>query len=688
MARLSLRGLLPNSPSTSSRQKGSKVKSKSSSSFAKTGRDLSSTSLNAVSQAAQSSQPLSCSVSKSVHESDSKLPKFDGRFTRLDSFTGAYHWLSLEYPCPVYFRDHIYPSALHAVLIAQYPHVDFEEMALLTTHKELQNFVREKEELAEWPKIRLKIMENIMRDKFRRNEALREKLRDTGQRELIWNNKEDAFFGQIDFRGQNNLGRILQAIRNNILDDTELDSWLVLCHDIELDRNARPTIRLTECKEGSTEKKIHELSGRPYYRIGKLPNSDVVALNPSISRRHALISIQKDGRVLLFDLCSKSKTYRNGKPLILDHTPEPLFSGDCITLGTSSRQYIVEIDNSNVLSFFQRKQRELRREISKMSVDISDPLGLSIKCQTKVFVAGLSFKTTQDDLQEFFQSCGSIKSIQIPQGFQKQVQQLDSNENQARRGIAFVEFDKAASARIALEKDGRSLKGRVIKVLLADLSKKERLQHNSEQEPSNDFPEKNGGMKTREYNSWETSRISNRHSKKTRIDGIRSLRQENEEVRYRSGSVKSGSSKTSSSFSTEKEHFPRRNEKHQNDYKALLSSERKRNKCSHRDKKMVRRGNDCARRTHKMKQRHGKRSVDRHNREHSHRNVHLIRQADRSCRSPRNKQIVSLSKNYDQCKEMHSFSSEASRNDKKYSHHKYRHRSSSSKISENDSNST
>ena len=56
---------------------------------------------------------------------------------------------------------------------------------------------------------------------------LREKLKQTGGRDIVWINTGDAYFGQTRLnKGQNHLGRILMEIRQNIIDDTELECTL------------------------------------------------------------------------------------------------------------------------------------------------------------------------------------------------------------------------------------------------------------------------------------------------------------------------------------------------------------------------------------------------------------------------------------------------------------------------------
>lgn len=71
----------------------------------------------------------------------------------------------------------------------------------------------------DWPERKLILMERFTRDKFRRNQELRERLIATEDRELINDqtnqgpNPESLFWGTIARKGTNHLGLILQKVR-------------------------------------------------------------------------------------------------------------------------------------------------------------------------------------------------------------------------------------------------------------------------------------------------------------------------------------------------------------------------------------------------------------------------------------------------------------------------------------------
>ena len=63
-----------------------------------------------------------------------------------------------------------------------------------------------------WINERLIVMERIIRDKFRRHRDLREKLKKTGDRDLVnsfgQESSANLFWGMVDGKGQNQLGKL------------------------------------------------------------------------------------------------------------------------------------------------------------------------------------------------------------------------------------------------------------------------------------------------------------------------------------------------------------------------------------------------------------------------------------------------------------------------------------------------
>lgn len=82
-------------------------------------------------------------------------------------------------------------------------------------------------------------MEASLRDKYRRNRFLHEKLKETANRELVNtyadNSVSNLFWGTVDSKGQNQLGRLLMTIRYDIFGGTDLEKWLYMVHSLVSD---------------------------------------------------------------------------------------------------------------------------------------------------------------------------------------------------------------------------------------------------------------------------------------------------------------------------------------------------------------------------------------------------------------------------------------------------------------------
>jgi len=73
----------------------------------------------------------------------------------------------------------------------------------------------------------------------------------------------------------------------------------------------------------------------------------------------------------------------------------------------------------------------------------------------KLFVGGLSWNTTNSELQQAFEACGAVAEAKV----------VTDRETGRSRGFGFVTFEEEGSATRAIEElDGSTLDGRTIKV--------------------------------------------------------------------------------------------------------------------------------------------------------------------------------------------------------------------------------
>lgn len=133
----------------------------------------------------------------------------------IDSFNGKFFFLSNSYPCKVIYEGYIYPSAEHAYQAAK----TLDKGARWRICKaeypsEAKTLGRKVKLRPDWNTIRVGIMEEVIRKKFKNNRDLFYKLQQTGAGVLAdgdyWGN---TYWGTVDGVGENHLGRLLMKIR-------------------------------------------------------------------------------------------------------------------------------------------------------------------------------------------------------------------------------------------------------------------------------------------------------------------------------------------------------------------------------------------------------------------------------------------------------------------------------------------
>eukprot|EP01071_Lankesteria_metandrocarpae_P007433 Lankesteria_metandrocarpae@DN4679_c0_g1_i1.p1 len=301
----------------------------------------------------------------------------------------------------------------------------------------------------------------------------------TGNRHLVWCNRHDADLGEVNFKGDNLLGRALVAVRSDVNAKIDHCGWARACLGVTSEGGVKPKLIVAEIKEHLHKNTNLAEDGDPMTTetlikshsivlttglavLGKLPNCTIVAMHPSVSRQHALICLSTNGDLWLADLGSKGGTYLNDERLELAYVGVRVYPDDCVRLGHSTRYYRIDLDTSEVVADLETKQSTLRDEIKKLSSRVIDPLGLLDKHTTEVFVSNLPFKTTSTDIETFFLGC-LIKTVTFPTKYS------DSDGTTAEKGCAVVSFDDEATTQRALSLDGRPFGGRNVKVALADL---------------------------------------------------------------------------------------------------------------------------------------------------------------------------------------------------------------------------
>jgi ribA/ribD-fused uncharacterized protein len=142
----------------------------------------------------------------------------------IDSFEGEYRFLSNFWPVIIPFEGKNYPSLEHAYQAAKTTNMELRKhISELPKPGKAKYFGRNLGEnlRPDWTdEMRLATMTVLVRAKFLDNAGLARELLNTGDAELVEGNKHhDNFYGVCDGVGENNLGKILMKVRQELLQD-------------------------------------------------------------------------------------------------------------------------------------------------------------------------------------------------------------------------------------------------------------------------------------------------------------------------------------------------------------------------------------------------------------------------------------------------------------------------------------
>lgn len=135
----------------------------------------------------------------------------------IDSFKNEYRFLSNFHSVEIEQEGVVYPSSEHAYMAMKTTDENLrKEISKLKTPREAKKFGRKIILRDNWDDLKISYMEEILKKKFS-NPELKEKLKATGNQELVEGNTwGDVFWGVCNGIGQNNLGKILMKIRDEI----------------------------------------------------------------------------------------------------------------------------------------------------------------------------------------------------------------------------------------------------------------------------------------------------------------------------------------------------------------------------------------------------------------------------------------------------------------------------------------
>ena len=138
----------------------------------------------------------------------------------IDSFRGKYGWLSNfhQFDNLIECNGFYFRTVENAYQSAKSLNSNVRRIFTTLTPSEAKQLGKEIKIRPDWDLVKLKIMEDLVLQKFTKNEQLRKKLVDTGETLLIEENTwGDQFWGICNGKGENHLGKILMKIRESLI---------------------------------------------------------------------------------------------------------------------------------------------------------------------------------------------------------------------------------------------------------------------------------------------------------------------------------------------------------------------------------------------------------------------------------------------------------------------------------------
>lgn len=132
-------------------------------------------------------------------------------------FFEEYRYLSNFHLCEVHYEGRVYPSSENAYQAAKAELESEKDKFVGITPGQSKKLGRTVLMRSDWDKVKVRIMEEIVRDKFTRNEDLKVLLLETGDKWLEETNWwGDKFWGVCNGVGQNQLGKVLMKVRGEL----------------------------------------------------------------------------------------------------------------------------------------------------------------------------------------------------------------------------------------------------------------------------------------------------------------------------------------------------------------------------------------------------------------------------------------------------------------------------------------
>ena len=135
----------------------------------------------------------------------------------INKFRGKYYFLSNFFNAPVTYGGITYQNNEAAFQSAKAKIKKDKEKFIDLLAAEAKKLGRQIELRDDWEDVKIDVMHEICMAKFTQNLLLKEKLLATGTEELVeGNNHGDTFWGCVNGKGENHLGKILMKVREEL----------------------------------------------------------------------------------------------------------------------------------------------------------------------------------------------------------------------------------------------------------------------------------------------------------------------------------------------------------------------------------------------------------------------------------------------------------------------------------------
>ena len=139
----------------------------------------------------------------------------------INEFRGENYFLSNFFNAPVMYQGLMYKNNEAAFQSAKVLDIETRKQFCNLDPSSAKRKGRQVKLRKDWEDVKVSIMEEIVRDKFTRNEELAQKLIKTGNLKLIEGNTwNDKYWGVCNGYGLNVLGAILMKVRSELQDLT------------------------------------------------------------------------------------------------------------------------------------------------------------------------------------------------------------------------------------------------------------------------------------------------------------------------------------------------------------------------------------------------------------------------------------------------------------------------------------